>query len=107
MRFVVKYDCVFTGYFKIGSKVDYFYQSFNKRPSLAVVRVGGDLEMDRYVYAKKTLAFQLGIQFTEYCFSPSTSFKEVERCIHQLNHNTNVNGIIVQLPLPGRNIDDL
>ena len=80
--------------------MDYFHKQYNKYPSLAVLRIGGDLEMERYVYAKKSLAFHLGIQLTEYCFPSSASYQEVERCIHQLKQNKHINGIIVQLPLP-------
>lgn len=70
------------------------------RAGLAVIRVGNQMEMERYVYAKRQLAFALGIDFKEYAFSDSATTAEIQQCISELNHSKDVNGIIVQLPLP-------
>lgn len=70
------------------------------RAGLAVIRVGNQMEMERYVYAKRQLAFALGIDFKEYAFSDSETTAEIQQCITELNHSKEVNGIIVQLPLP-------
>lgn len=70
------------------------------RAGLAVIRVGNQMEMERYVYAKRQLAFALGIDFKEYTFSDSATTAEIQQCISELNHSKDVNGIIVQLPLP-------
>ena len=51
---------------KISYKTQRLYQTVHKRPSLAVVRVGESLEMERYVYAKRQLAFSLGVDFYDY-----------------------------------------
>lgn len=85
---------------QIGYKVESLYRLSNKRPGLAVIRIGDAMEMERYVYAKKQLAFQLGIHFIEYSFPSSVSSNTIEECIFHLNKDRNVNGIIVQLPLP-------
>ena len=77
-----------------------FYHISGKRPGLAVLRIGDEMEMERYVYAKKQLASQLGIQFIEYKFPSTINTNSIQQCIHQLNEDQSVHGIIVQLPLP-------
>lgn len=80
--------------------MSYFKKDFGRIPGLAVVRIGESMEMERYVYAKKNLAFQLGIHFEEHTFPLSTSTRNVEECIQNLNGKESIHGIIVQLPLP-------
>lgn len=56
--------------------------------------------MARYVYAKKQLAHNLGVTFYEYQYPASTSTKFLQDVIQNLNQRRDVDGIIVQLPLP-------
>ena len=65
-----------------------------------MLRVGNQMEMERYVYAKRQLAFSLGIDFKEYSFPDTATTTEIKQCIADLNRTKEVNGIIVQLPLP-------
>ena len=58
------------------------------------------MEMQRYVYAKRQLAFSLGINFSEYVFPDTATTEDIQSCIGSLNRRRDVNGIIVQLPLP-------
>lgn len=85
---------------KISYKTQRLYQTVHKRPSLAVVRVGESLEMERYVYAKRQLAFSLGVDFYDYIYSKDISTIELKQCIAELNRKPEIHGIIIQLPLP-------
>ena len=58
------------------------------------------MEMERYVYAKRHLAFSLGINFSEYAFPDTATTEDIQNCVSSLNKRRDVNGIIVQLPLP-------
>lgn len=65
-----------------------------------MIHVGDALEMARYVYAKKQLAHNLGVVFYEYQYPASTNTEFLQEVIQNLNQRRDVDGIIVQLPLP-------
>lgn len=60
--------------------------------------------MERYVYAKKQLAHNLGVMFYEHQYPESTSTASLQQVIQELNDRNDVDGIIVQLPLPSRSV---
>lgn len=69
-------------------------------PGLAVILVGNDEGSHAYVKLKKAAAEQLGMQFSLYKFPENVTVKEIEETIDWLNHDTEVDGILIQLPLP-------
>ncbi|KAK8796637.1 hypothetical protein WA588_000765 [Blastocystis sp. NMH] len=85
---------------KISYTVSAIYRESGKRPGIAVVHMGDTLEMERYVYAKKLLAHSLGIEFHEVHLPKSTDTKTLQSAIQELNRRRDINGVIVQLPLP-------
>ena len=73
-----------------------------RAPKLVVVLVGNDPASAIYVKNKEKAAAEVGIQSVVYRFD-TISQKELLSLISDLNNDTEVDGILVQLPLP----DDL
>ena len=73
-----------------------------RAPKLAVILVGNDPASAVYVKNKEKAAAEVGIQSVVYRFD-TISQKELLSLISDLNNNPEVDGILVQLPLP----DDL
>ena len=72
---------------------------------LAVVLVGDDSASKVYVSRKKKTCMELGINSYEYILDGATTQKEILSLIHELNNDSRINGILVQLPLP-KHIDE-
>ena len=69
-------------------------------PGLAVVLIGEDPASQVYVRNKIRKAQAVGIRSFEYRFDTSLSQAELLTLIDKLNRDPEVNGILVQLPLP-------
>lgn len=67
---------------------------------LAVVIVGNNQASRVYVNNKKKACEACGIQSYEYALPEETTEKELRDLVRTLNDDPNVNGILVQLPLP-------
>ena len=70
------------------------------QPGLAVVLVGADAASQVYVRNKVLRAEEVGIRSLEHRLPADTSQAELLTLIDRLNRDTEVNGILVQLPLP-------
>ncbi|MDR1076628.1 MAG: bifunctional methylenetetrahydrofolate dehydrogenase/methenyltetrahydrofolate cyclohydrolase FolD [Xanthomonadaceae bacterium] len=71
------------------------------RPGLAVVLVGSDPASAVYVRNKRRAAEKVGIEAIDFDLPAETTEKELSALIEQLNIDPRVNGILIQLPLPG------
>ncbi len=71
-----------------------------RQPGLAVVLVGEDPASSIYVRNKNEACAQVGIASKSYNLSADISEAQLIELISQLNHDNNVDGILVQLPLP-------
>ncbi|MGH2537702.1 MAG: bifunctional methylenetetrahydrofolate dehydrogenase/methenyltetrahydrofolate cyclohydrolase FolD [Candidatus Promineifilaceae bacterium] len=69
-------------------------------PGLATVLVGEDPASATYVRMKQKACAQAGIRSIGHELPASASQEEVERLVGSLNADPQVNGILVQLPLP-------
>lgn len=69
-------------------------------PGLGVVLVGDDKASHIYVGIKERRAASLGFLFRKEILSASATEEEVVRTIRELNDDSDIHGIIVQLPLP-------
>ncbi len=69
-------------------------------PCLAVVLVGEDPASHIYVRNKKYACAKVGFRSLEYKLSSEIDQDELIELINQLNANDDVDGILVQLPLP-------
>lgn len=70
-------------------------------PGLATVLVGDDPASHSYVRGKRRDAEQVGIQSIHHELDANVSQAELEELIDDLNGRDDVDGILVQLPLPG------
>ena len=73
---------------------------FNKVPGLAVVQVGNVAASSVYVKAKTKSALEVGIEVIDHHLGEKITQEDLLKLIEQLNNQKNVNGILVQLPLP-------
>ena len=69
-------------------------------PHLAVVIVGDDPASHVYVSAKERACARLGIRSTRIDLAADADFSEVTSTVQGLNADPDVNGILVQSPLP-------
>lgn len=74
-------------------------------PGLVTVLVGEDPASEVYVGMKNRMCKKLGMESYSHTLPADSTQEEVEALVHQLNEDPNVNGILVQLPLPGH-LDD-
>ena len=69
-------------------------------PGLAVVQVGNVAASSVYVKAKTKSATEVGIEVIDHHLPEATTEAELLKIVDTLNNQNNVNGILVQLPLP-------
>jgi len=69
-------------------------------PGLAVVQVGNVAASSVYVKAKTKSAIEVGIEVIDHHLPEETTEQELLQIVDNLNNQHNVNGILVQLPLP-------
>lgn len=69
-------------------------------PVLAVISVGKDKASQIYVRNKEKAAAEIGVKCDVYSFSDDVSQQELENLVLKLNCDKEVNGIIIQQPLP-------
>lgn len=74
-------------------------------PGLAVVIVGDDPASRVYVNNKKKACELVGFKSEEYALPAETTQEELLSLVDTLNHKDDINGILVQLPLP-KHLDD-
>ncbi len=81
-------------------EIDNLKNKIGKVPGLAVVQVGNVAASSVYVKAKTKSAKEVGIEVIDHHLKEETSEKELLELVMKLNNQNNVNGILVQLPLP-------
>ena len=69
-------------------------------PGLAVIQVGEDPASSVYVRNKRKACEEVGMKSFNYDLDQSTTQKELIELVESLNNNAEVNGILIQLPLP-------
>jgi len=85
---------------QLKEKVDQYVSRHNRRPGLAVIRVGDNPASKIYVARKIQACANVGILSFESQLPASTSEAELLRQLEQLNQKVDVHGILIQLPLP-------
>jgi len=82
-------------------------QSGQRAPGLAVVLVGHDPASEVYVTNKRKACAEVGIESYSHDLPATATQEQLLQLIHELNDNKNVDGILVQLPLPAAMNSDL
>ncbi|MBQ8189727.1 MAG: bifunctional methylenetetrahydrofolate dehydrogenase/methenyltetrahydrofolate cyclohydrolase FolD [Lachnospiraceae bacterium] len=81
------------------------YKAEGKDICLAVIQVGNDPASSVYVNNKKKACEYIGINSLSYELPEETTQEELIALVEELNGRADVNGILVQLPVP-KHIDD-
>ncbi|MDC6447998.1 bifunctional methylenetetrahydrofolate dehydrogenase/methenyltetrahydrofolate cyclohydrolase FolD [Alphaproteobacteria bacterium] len=81
-------------------EIDELRKKIGKVPGLAVIQVGNVAASSVYVKAKTKSAKEVGIEIIDHHLSEETTQEELLKIVETLNSQNNVNGILVQLPLP-------
>lgn len=69
-------------------------------PKLAVIMVGNDSASAVYVRNKSKACNEIGVEFEEFLLSENTTREELLNLIEELNNRKDVNGILLQSPIP-------
>jgi len=85
---------------EIAVKIAEWGQSHHFNPGLAVIMVGTDPASEVYVRNKRAACEEVGISSQAYDLPASTSEQELLNLIDQLNDDNDIDGILVQFPLP-------
>ena len=85
---------------KVKERVRRQVEQLDIRPGLAVVLVGDDPASRVYVNGKKKDCGECGIYSEEYALPGETTQKELLELVAALNDREDIDGILVQLPLP-------
>jgi methylenetetrahydrofolate dehydrogenase (NADP+) / methenyltetrahydrofolate cyclohydrolase len=85
---------------KISDEVKELKSTCGCTPGLAVVLVGQDPASAAYVNMKKKACDRVGFYSITHDMPESISQEAIEKTITMLNNDTNVDGILIQLPLP-------
>tara|TARA_Y100001970_G_C14084828_1_gene776722 strand:+ start:246 stop:1133 length:888 start_codon:yes stop_codon:yes gene_type:complete len=82
------------------NEINELKNKYNKVPGLAVVQVGSVAASSVYVKAKTKSALEVGIEVFDHHLENDTTQEQLIDLVTGLNNDRNVNGILVQLPLP-------
>jgi len=85
---------------EIKSGVDTLVAEGKRAPALAVVLVGKNPASQVYVNSKRKACHALGITSVEHLLDETVEEKTLLELIAKLNHDDDIDGILVQLPLP-------
>ena len=85
---------------EIAGKVKEIIASGGKRPHLAAVLVGNDGGSETYVASKIKSCEEVGFNSSLVRFDSDVTEAELLKCVQNLNEDADIDGFIVQLPLP-------
>lgn len=85
---------------EIAAEVEVFKQTGKKTPHLAAILVGNDPASDTYVNSKIRDCREVGFKSSHLKLPATISETELLQKIDAINHDPDVDGLIVQLPLP-------
>ena len=91
--------------YQVKEDSDYLLKNKDVQPCLAVVLVGENPASKVYVGAKTKMAAECNIKTKDFKMEDTTDQKTLLKIIEELNNDSSVHGILVQLPLP-KQIDE-
>ncbi len=72
----------------------------NINPKLAVIMVGDNPASKVYLKNKSKACKEIGIEYEEYLLEDTITQQELNELIKKLNNNSEINGILLQSPIP-------
>ena len=88
---------------EVAAAVTTLWEKHGVKPCLAAVRVGDDPASEVYVRNKIKACEDVGIYSEHHALPASTSQRELLELIASLNLRPDVDGILIQMPLPKGN----
>ena len=85
---------------EIMEKVKQEVSSLDRKPGLAVILIGEDKASKIYVNIKSKRCKEVGMESYKYELDKDTSEEDVLKLIDELNKDSKINGILVQMPIP-------
>ena len=85
---------------EIAAEVEQLKASTGKTPHLAAILVGHDGGSETYVASKVRTCEEVGFKSSLIRFEDNVSEEELLACVDKLNNDSDIDGFIVQLPLP-------
>ncbi|MFY9487327.1 MAG: bifunctional methylenetetrahydrofolate dehydrogenase/methenyltetrahydrofolate cyclohydrolase FolD [Solirubrobacterales bacterium] len=85
---------------EVAVSVKDFADAFQRTPTLATILVGDDPASDIYVSNKHKACAEVGITSEDHRLPASTPARELAALLTELNDREDVDGILLQLPLP-------
>jgi len=92
---------------KLAVEVKELEQKYGRKPNLVVILVGEDPGSKSYVAGKTKAADYVGLENTLVKLEDTVTQDELLSVVNELNADKNVDGILVQLPLPKHIDEDL
>ncbi len=86
---------------EVAAEIGQLWRKAEQRPCLAAVRVGNDPASEVYVRNKIRACEEVGIRSEHHALPGSTTTSELRELIASLNSRDEIDGILVQMPLPG------
>jgi methylenetetrahydrofolate dehydrogenase (NADP+)/methenyltetrahydrofolate cyclohydrolase len=86
---------------EVAAEIKQLWPKAEQRPCLAAVRVGDDPASEVYVKNKIRACEEVGIRSEHHALPGSTTASELRELIESLNALDEIDGILVQMPLPG------
>jgi len=85
---------------KIKENISREIESSDINPSLAAVLIGDNPSSKKYLELKDKDCSEVGIDFKNFKLPSDASISEVKELLEELNQDSEIDGIIVQLPAP-------
>src|SRR4029077_5353289 len=84
----------------VKQRTDLLRSTGKKIPHLAAVLVGNNAASETYVASKVKSCGEIGINSSLFRFEDTMPEGDLLECIKKLNEDADIDGILVQLPLP-------
>jgi methylenetetrahydrofolate dehydrogenase (NADP+)/methenyltetrahydrofolate cyclohydrolase len=85
---------------KIAATAGEFKKTHGRQPGLAVILVGDDPASQVYVANKLKACHEVGVRSLEHKLTADTTAQRLKEVVDELNADPDVDGILMQLPLP-------
>ena len=85
---------------EVAAEIEQLWPNAEQRPCLAAVRIGDDPASEVYVKNKIRACEEVGIRSEHHALAGSTTARQLHELIASLNSRDEIDGILVQMPLP-------
>ncbi len=92
---------------RIRDKIKNRVGALSTQPGLAVILVGDDPASHTYVALKQDACEEAGIYFEKFLYSAEVEEGEIIKKVRELNTRKDIHGILVQLPLPNQDANNV